>query len=126
SVAGVLPPLVSLHQPMAEDPAAAASDQAVEVRFHRLCTIIVFRLPEDFSKADLLEIFAPHGNVTSSGIYIFQKNNGAPLKVGFASYDDTATAKSVSQMDSFKIRNTKRKVRLLAYCADILQHIRSV
>ncbi|GMR58010.1 hypothetical protein PMAYCL1PPCAC_28205, partial [Pristionchus mayeri] len=80
---------------------------------------------QDFSKADLLKIFAPRGKVTSAGIYVYQKSKGVSFKVGSVTYDNTVVAAStVKQMNWFRIGSKKHKVQLLGECAHIIHSFR--
>eukprot|EP00930_Biecheleria_cincta_P075722 TRINITY_DN62905_c0_g1_i1.p1 TRINITY_DN62905_c0_g1~~TRINITY_DN62905_c0_g1_i1.p1 ORF type:complete len:352 (-),score=83.78 TRINITY_DN62905_c0_g1_i1:30-1085(-) len=74
------------------------------------CNLFVFHLPDDWADEDLLEYFAPHGNVTSAKV-MKELGTGRSRGFGFVSYEDrTGAATAVKKMQGYKVLGKRLKV----------------
>jgi len=74
------------------------------------CNLFVFHLPDDWEDEDLLEYFAPHGNVASAKV-MKELGTGRSRGFGFVSYEDRAgAATAIKKMQGYKVLGKRLKV----------------
>lgn len=74
------------------------------------CNLFVFHPPDDWTDEDLLEYFAPHGNVVSAKV-MKELGTGRSRGFGFVSYEDrVSAATAIKKMQGFKILGKRLKV----------------
>jgi len=74
------------------------------------CNLFVFHLPDDWADDDLLEYFAPHGNVVSAKV-MKELGTGRSRGFGFVSYEDrVSAATAIKKMQGYKILGKRLKV----------------
>lgn len=74
------------------------------------CNLFVFHLPDDWTDDDLLEYFAPHGNVVSAKV-MKELGTGRSRGFGFVSYEDrVSAATAIKKMQGYKILGKRLKV----------------
>lgn len=76
------------------------------------CNLFIYHIPEEFGDSDLMQVFAPFGNIVSSRVFI-DKKTSVSKGFGFVSYDNPMSAKNAIQaMNGFQIGNRRLKVEL--------------
>jgi len=74
--------------------------------------LFIYHLPNDVTDPDLIQMFAPFGNVISAKVFI-DKVTSLSKCFGFVSYDNAMSAQSAIQsMNGFQIGTKRLKVQL--------------
>ena len=74
--------------------------------------LFIYHLPNDVTDPDLVQMFAPFGNVVSAKVFI-DKVTSLSKCFGFVSYDNALSAQSAIQsMNGFQIGTKRLKVQL--------------
>ena len=74
--------------------------------------LFIYHLPNDVTDPDLIQMFAPFGNVVSAKVFI-DKVTSLSKCFGFVSYDNALSAQSAIQsMNGFQIGTKRLKVQL--------------
>jgi len=74
--------------------------------------LFIYHLPNDVTDPDLIQMFAPFGNVISAKVFI-DKVTSLSKCFGFVSYDNALSAQSAIQsMNGFQIGTKRLKVQL--------------
>ncbi|XP_070542750.1 CUGBP Elav-like family member 2 isoform X7 [Ptychodera flava] len=74
--------------------------------------LFIYHLPQEFGDQDLMQTFAPFGNVVSAKVFIDKQTNLSKC-FGFVSYDNPVSAQAAIQaMNGFQIGMKRLKVQL--------------
>nr|XP_039251223.1 CUGBP Elav-like family member 3 isoform X1 [Styela clava] len=105
------PPLTPIT-PTQAAPAVISSPTAPQKEGPEGCNLFIYHLPQEFTDADLANVFQPFGNVISAKVFIDRATNQSKC-FGFVSYDNPVSAQTAIQtMNGFQIGMKRLKVQL--------------